>query len=130
MTGEAWWGRWWPGARERADNGGASSTNVRLDSAERRSEANGKPKPNVFFILIDDMGWNDIGYQSKDLHAVTPNLNRMAAAGIRVRVRVLRPDAAGCGSCRVDSTEPMPRPDVLETTRQCFFLYCMLRINC
>ena len=34
--------------------------------------------------MIDDMGWNDIGYQSTDLHAVTPNLDRMAATGIRV----------------------------------------------
>lgn len=38
--------------------------------------------------MIDDMGWNDIGYQSTDLRAVTPNLNRMAAGGVRVSARV------------------------------------------
>lgn len=43
-------------------------------------------RPNVFFIMIDDMGWNDIGYQSTDLSAVTPNLDSLAAAGIKVRV--------------------------------------------
>ncbi|CAM9340993.1 unnamed protein product, partial [Hapterophycus canaliculatus] len=30
------------------------------------------------------MGWNDIGYQSIDMQAVTPNLNRMANSGIMV----------------------------------------------
>lgn len=49
-------------------------------------EANqSQSKPNVFFILIDDMGWNDIGYQSNDLQAVTPNLNKLAAGGVKVR---------------------------------------------
>eukprot|EP00903_Cladosiphon_okamuranus_P015002 g13881.t2 len=81
---EAGWGSWWPGAHKRTGSGVASPATVPLDLAERRPEAKGKPKPNVFFIMIDDMGWNDIGYQSTDLHAVTPNLNRMAAAGVRL----------------------------------------------
>ena len=41
-------------------------------------------KPNVFFIMIDDMGFNDIGYQSNDLQGVTPNLDKLAAGGIKV----------------------------------------------
>lgn len=44
-------------------------------------------KPNVFFIMIDDMGWNDIGYQSTDLKDVTPNLDKLAAGGVKVRVQ-------------------------------------------
>lgn len=47
-----------------------------------------KAKPNVFFILIDDMGWDDIGYQSRDLRAMTPNLNRMAEDGVKVCLSV------------------------------------------
>lgn len=31
------------------------------------------------------MGWNDIGYQSTDMKAVTPNLNRLAANGVKVQ---------------------------------------------
>lgn len=42
-------------------------------------------KPNVFFFFIDDMGWNDIGYQSTDLSELTPNLDKLAAGGIKVR---------------------------------------------
>lgn len=42
-------------------------------------------KPNVFFIMVDDMGWNDIGYQSTDMTKMTPNLDRLAASGVKVR---------------------------------------------
>lgn len=42
-------------------------------------------KPNVFFVMIDDMGWGDMGYQSTDLSRLTPNLDRLAAGGIKVR---------------------------------------------
>lgn len=41
-------------------------------------------KPNVFFIMIDDMGWDDIGYQSSDLVGITPNLDKLAAGGVKV----------------------------------------------
>lgn len=41
-------------------------------------------RPNVFFIMIDDLGWNDIGYQSSDLAGITPNLDKLAAAGVKV----------------------------------------------
>lgn len=34
--------------------------------------------------MIDDMGWNDIGYQSTDLSQLTPNLDRLAANGIKL----------------------------------------------
>ena len=41
-------------------------------------------KPNVFFFLIDDMGYGDIGYQSTDLSELTPNLDALAAGGVKV----------------------------------------------
>ncbi|CAM9370429.1 unnamed protein product [Ectocarpus sp. 12 AP-2014] len=34
--------------------------------------------------MIDDMGWNDIGYHSIDLANVTPNLDRLSASGVKV----------------------------------------------
>lgn len=42
-------------------------------------------KPNVFFFLVDDLGYGDIGYQSLDLAAMTPNLDALAGGGIKVR---------------------------------------------
>ncbi|CAM9439259.1 unnamed protein product [Discosporangium mesarthrocarpum] len=41
-------------------------------------------QPNVIFILIDDLGWGDIGYQSSDLSNLTPNLDAMAAKGVKL----------------------------------------------
>jgi len=38
-------------------------------------------KPNIVFILADDLGWKDIGYHDSDVG--TPNLDRLAAGGVR-----------------------------------------------
>ena len=39
-------------------------------------------KPNIIFIMVDDMGWADLGcYGSTKVH--TPNIDRMAGEGIR-----------------------------------------------
>ena len=43
--------------------------------------ADGRP-PNVVFILIDDMGWTDLGVQGSDLYE-TPNIDRLAKQGMR-----------------------------------------------
>ena len=40
------------------------------------------PRPNIVFIIVDDMGYHDLGcYGSKTIR--TPNLDRMAAEGMR-----------------------------------------------
>lgn len=44
--------------------------------------AQGPSKPNVVFILADDLGWADLGVYGADLHQ-TPNLDRFAASGVR-----------------------------------------------
>jgi arylsulfatase A-like enzyme len=42
----------------------------------------GNPRPNIIFILADDLGVNDLGvYGRRDHH--TPNLDRFAAEGLR-----------------------------------------------
>lgn len=40
------------------------------------------PKPNIVFILADDLGWADLGSYGADLHE-TPNLDRLARQGVR-----------------------------------------------
>ena len=59
----------------------------RLSTApsERPFSANGSrpPKrPNLIFILADDLGWGDLGCFGS-LHIRTPNLDRLAAGGVR-----------------------------------------------
>lgn len=39
-------------------------------------------RPNVLFILIDDLGWRDLGCYGSSFHE-TPNLDRLAAEGMR-----------------------------------------------
>ena len=44
-------------------------------------DTSGRP-PNVVFILIDDLGWADLGCYGSTFHE-TPNLDRLAANGVR-----------------------------------------------
>lgn len=39
-------------------------------------------RPNIIFILADDLGWSDLGCYGADLHE-TPNLDRLAREGVR-----------------------------------------------
>src|SRR5919201_280468 len=40
------------------------------------------PRPNVVFILIDDMGWRDLGCYGSTFYR-TPNIDRLARTGVR-----------------------------------------------
>jgi len=40
-------------------------------------------RPNVLFVLVDDLGWADIGCYGADLHK-TPNIDRFAAGALRM----------------------------------------------
>jgi arylsulfatase B len=45
--------------------------------------ASGAPLPNLFFLLLDDYGWANIGYHNKNsTEIVTPNLDALAAGGV------------------------------------------------
>jgi len=37
-------------------------------------------KPNVIFVAVDDLGWNDVGWQNPDM--ITPNMDSLAKEGI------------------------------------------------
>ena len=38
-------------------------------------------KPNIVFVLADDLGWKDVGYQGSDFYE-TPNIDRLAKDGM------------------------------------------------
>lgn len=40
------------------------------------------PPPNVIVVLVDDLGWIDLGCQGSDFYR-TPNIDRLAATGMR-----------------------------------------------
>lgn len=37
--------------------------------------------PHIIFILVDDLGWSDVGYQNISLIS-TPNIDRLASEGV------------------------------------------------
>jgi hypothetical protein len=40
--------------------------------------------PHIMYILADDLGWNDIGYQSTDLSGFSPHLDDLASRGVKL----------------------------------------------
>jgi arylsulfatase A-like enzyme len=47
------------------------------------------PKPNILFILADDLGWKDVGFHGSDIK--TPNLDKLAAGGTRLEAFYAQP---------------------------------------
>src|SRR6185295_5330950 len=54
---------------------------VALDAVCATSAARTKGRPNVVVVLVDDMGWSDIGPYGGEIP--TPNLDALAARGVR-----------------------------------------------
>ncbi len=48
----------------------------------RGQDTAGKRPPNIIFILADDLGYGDVGYQGQKV-VQTPNIDRLAAEGMR-----------------------------------------------
>jgi len=45
-------------------------------------KATATDRPNILFILVDDMGWRDLGCYGHEIHE-TPNIDSLAAGGMR-----------------------------------------------
>jgi arylsulfatase A-like enzyme len=59
---------------------GISTSSAQLRSGER---------PNIIYILADDLGWKDVGFQGSDIK--TPNLDQLAKGGARLEQFYVQP---------------------------------------
>ncbi len=54
-----------------------------------------KNPPNIVFILIDDTGYNDMGYNNRSKRTpgrvITPNLDRLADEGVKLSNYYVQP---------------------------------------
>ena len=49
----------------------------------RSAPAANPDRPNVIFFLMDDLGWNDLGYTGSKFYE-SPNIDRLAAQGVKL----------------------------------------------
>jgi len=55
---------------------------IALSSTVDAKEKSVPSKPNILLIIVDDMGWADVGYHNPEL--ITPNIDRLAKEGVRL----------------------------------------------
>ena len=59
-----------------------AETEGKNDDDSSRDKKVTKTKPNIFLVTLDDIGYNDAGWQSNDIPGSTPYMNAMAEHGI------------------------------------------------
>lgn len=53
------------------------------------AEDNKQDKPNIIFIIADDLGWADIGYHNSEI--LTPHLDKLASQSVRLQQHYAMP---------------------------------------
>ncbi|MEM1450989.1 MAG: sulfatase [Planctomycetota bacterium] len=54
-----------------------------LVQAQEQDQESGPDRPNVLFVLADDLGWMDVGFNNPHTFYDTPSIDRIAAEGMR-----------------------------------------------
>src|SRR5262245_17763049 len=62
------------------------------------------PKPNIVFIVADDLGWKDVGYHGSDIK--TPAIDSLAAGGARLEQFYVQPMCTPTRACLMTGRYP------------------------
>ena len=54
-------------------------------------------KPNILFIIADDLGWADVGYHGSEIR--TPNIDQLAKAGLQLHQHYVTPMCSSTRAC-------------------------------
>jgi arylsulfatase A-like enzyme len=72
---------------------------VRAAAGAAAAGASAGRRPNILFILIDDMGWRDVGFMGSKFY-LTPNIDRLASQGmVFTRAYANGPNCAPTRAC-------------------------------
>jgi arylsulfatase A-like enzyme len=61
-------------------------------------------KPNILYIVADDLGWKDVGFHGSDIK--TPNLDKLAAGGARLEQFYAQPMCTPTRACLMTGRYP------------------------
>jgi arylsulfatase A-like enzyme len=79
---------------------------VSIIAAQRMTFARkSRTKPNVVFILVDDLGFKDVGYHGGSIK--TPNIDKLASAGTRLEQFYVQPVCSPTRSSLMTGRYPM-----------------------
>ena len=62
----------------------SSTSSSTSSSSSSSSSTSSSSTPNIVFVLVDDWGYNDVGYRSSYLSWTTPTIDRLASEGIKL----------------------------------------------
>jgi arylsulfatase A-like enzyme len=61
-------------------------------------------KPNILFVLADDLGWGDVGYHGSEIR--TPNLDRLRDSGVGLEHHYVCPMCTPTRACLLTGRHP------------------------
>lgn len=71
----------------------------------RHTETEGTTKPNIVYIVADDLGWKDVGYHGSDIK--TPTIDGLAATGARLEQFYAQPMCTPTRACLMTGRYPL-----------------------
>ena len=75
-----------------------------LASPARTARA-AEPKPNILFIVADDVGWKDVGFHGSDIK--TPTLDKLAKEGAELTQYYNQPMCTPTRACLMTGRYPL-----------------------